>query len=186
MAAFSDLSTLPVSLTQFNAIISGSQAQLSWSTASEQNNKGFHIQRSANGRDYANIGFVTASGNGSGANYSYTDAVPLNGRNFYRLQQVDVDGKTSLSQVRELSFMAANLRIYPNPVKTTLTLTVPAANEPLQLRLTDLRGSVLKSWNYRQTPPTLQLGVEQLPAGIYLLEVWQGLQEKQVIQVIKQ
>jgi hypothetical protein len=56
----------------------------------------------------------------------------------------------------------------------------------LQLRLTDLSGRVVKSWYYRQTSNILQLDVHEVPAGNYLLEVWQGVQEKQLIHVIKQ
>lgn len=185
-AAFILPTSLPVTLTQFNARRSGSQGLLTWTTASEENNKGFYVQRSSNGQAFTNLGFVAAKGNGSGASYSFTDAVPLSGRNFYRLQQVDEDGKSSFSPVRELSFGKQGLRIYPNPVQQTLTLTMSAGNEPLRLRLTDLSGRVVKTWSYAQTPALLQLVVADLPQGTYFLEAEQDTREKQTLQVLKQ
>ncbi|MFN4286836.1 MAG: T9SS type A sorting domain-containing protein [Lacibacter sp.] len=179
-------STLPVNLTLFAARKNGPQSLLSWSTASEQNNKGFYVQRSANGQSFTNLGFVAAKGNGSGASYSFTDAAPLSGRNFYRLVQVDEDGKSSFSPVRELSFGLQALRIYPNPVQQTLTLTGNTGNEPLCFRLTDLSGRVLKTWSFSKTPGTLQLNLNGIPAGNYLLETKQGVQETKTVPVMKQ
>ncbi len=144
------------------------------------------MQRSTNGIHFTNLGFVAARGNGTGSHYSFTDQVPVSGRNFYRLLQEDKDGKTSLSKVRQVNFEGQVLRIYPNPVQKAGTLTLQAANQPLRLRLTDVHGRVFKIWNYSQTPAVLQLDLQEIQAGHYLLEVLQGLNDKKVLPIIKQ
>ncbi len=177
---------LPVVLVDFQANRQGVKTQLTWSTATEYNNKGFYVQRSTNSIHFTNLGFVAARGNGTGAQYSFTDQVPVSGRNFYRLLQEDKDGKTSLSKVRQVNFEGQGLRIYPNPVQKTGTLTLQAANQPLRLRLTDVHGRVFKIWNYSQTPAVLQLELQEIQSGHYLLEVLQGLNDKKVLPIIKQ
>ena len=111
---------LPVTYLNFNAKAVGSSALLTWATAKEDNNKGFAIERSNNGVAYNQIAFVgskslTGTSN-SKLDYNFTDSKPLNGANYYRLKQIDVNGKTNYSTVSKLSFGAVKeTKIYPNP-----------------------------------------------------------------------
>jgi len=123
---------LPVSIFNFGGMIKNSQAYLNWSTAVESNNKGFYVERSKDGKDFASIGFVNGKGNTSQiTNYSYTDA-SLNDINvsktYYRLKQVDIDGKSAYSNVIELSLdniaNSGKWKLYPNPVKNSATVEV--------------------------------------------------------------
>ena len=178
--------SLPVIFTDFTASRSGYAALLNWSTASEDNCKGFYVQRSTDGRNYLNIGFVASRGNNKGANYEFIDAAPLPGRNLYRLQQVDEDGKSQYSPVKELFYgKKDDVRISPNPVQHSFTLTLSADPFPLRLRLTDISGRELKKWNHAQTPAVLQIDLSDLPAGMYLLEIERSTFEKRVLQVLK-
>ena len=97
-----------------------------------------------------------------------------------------VQTNTVTSSSDYLDFEDRALRIYPNPVQHTLTLKLNIFSKPLQLRLTDLSGRVIKTWNYRQAATILQLDVHEVPSGNYLLEVWQEVEKKQLIHVIKQ
>lgn len=98
------LVVLPVSLTSFTARKSNNQIQLAWSTASESNNSHFEIERSVNGTDFVKIGERKGAGNSSSVlNYSFIDNNPASGTNYYRLKQVDFDGKFEYSDIQAAS-----------------------------------------------------------------------------------
>lgn len=91
---------LPVSLTNFTADKKANQTILKWNTSHEENLDRFIIERSADAINYTAIGSVAATGNSNKNNaYSYSDLSPLNGKNFYRLQQVDRNGRKMASRV---------------------------------------------------------------------------------------
>src|SRR5258708_40341589 len=84
---------LPVGLLSFDAEKKGASVLLTWKTAQEQKSDRFEIERSADGISYHLIGTLAASGNTSMVtSYSFTDHQPLDGINYYRLKQVDIDG----------------------------------------------------------------------------------------------
>ena len=85
---------LPVELTSFSASCEEDIVTLSWSTASEQNSSHFDVEKSTDGENWRVIGTVLAAGNSTqDINYSFTDDEKSNGQNYYRLNQVDIDGK---------------------------------------------------------------------------------------------
>ncbi len=93
--------TLPVSLTTFTAKANKTgSVNLVWGTASELNNAYFEVTRSSDGVNFSTIGKVTGIGTSNTLqNYNYTDTKPKAGANYYRLKQVDNDGKFAFSQV---------------------------------------------------------------------------------------
>lgn len=117
----SEALTLPVELTSFNATKNGKVSVLDWTTANEINNSHFDIERSSDGIRYSKIGEVEGKGNtNSKSDYSFVDESPVTGTNYYRLNQKDYDGKSTLSEIRILSFeaetSASKIQIFPNPV----------------------------------------------------------------------
>ena len=120
---------LPVSILNFTGVIKNNQAYLSWSTATETNNKGFEIERSKDGQTYTSIGFVNGGGNSNQIkNYSYVDVTLKDigvSTSYYRLKQVDMDGKATYSKVLPLSLKEIlNWKLYPNPVKDKITVEI--------------------------------------------------------------
>lgn len=113
---------LPVSLTTFEAQAAGTDARLTWTTASEQNNAYFGVERSSDGQTFTQIGRVGGHGTTLAvSNYAYTDAggaSPVAGPVYYRLRQVDLDGTATYSPVRTIGLAAAGpaaVAIFPNP-----------------------------------------------------------------------
>ncbi|PZP40541.1 MAG: hypothetical protein DI598_19265, partial [Pseudopedobacter saltans] len=113
---------LPVKYTKdLSAVISNKIVNLSWTTGSEINNQAFHIQRSGDAKTWTDIGVVNSyypSGTGAGYSYTYKDESPLYGTNYYRLNQVDKDGTSSLGNVTSVNYVngiSTALSIYPNP-----------------------------------------------------------------------
>ncbi len=91
---------LPVELVSFNAIAQDRNVKLSWATSSEFNNSYFEVERSRNGKDFQRIDIVQGSSNPNVFNtYNSIDNAPNDGLNYYRLTQVDNDGKSNISQV---------------------------------------------------------------------------------------
>ncbi|HET8859582.1 T9SS type A sorting domain-containing protein [Marivirga sp.] len=115
--------TLPISLMSFTVKCKAENlVAINWSTASEINNQHFEIQQSSDGVEWKTVKTVPAAGNSSTAiNYSVDYTNTLSGINYYRLKQVDFDGRSKL-----FSIVAANctsnknlsvLIAYPNPSK---------------------------------------------------------------------
>lgn len=172
---------LPVTLTSFRGERAGDANRLSWSTATEQNNKGFDVQRSVDGTNFSSLGFVASkaeSGNSSaGLNYSFVDSKPFAGTSYYRLNQIDKDGRSTYSDVVVLKGDKANAlvmsNVYPNPVRNNANFIIAApASERVNVIVTDLAGKVVK-----QQPLQLKVGdnnisldVNALPSGNYMIK----------------
>jgi uncharacterized delta-60 repeat protein len=167
----SALSTLPVSLVNFFAYKQTSSVVLNWQTVSEQNNRGFEIQRSADGITFFAIGWVNAVGNSISTNdYSFIDVRPLTGKNFYRLRQIDLDNKSKLSVIRKVDFdKLIDLSIYPNPV--TDLLNVQLSKNITEIKILDMQGKTV--WQQQNTGNLLlvSIPVQKLSNGIYVLKV---------------
>jgi hypothetical protein len=115
---------LPVEFSSFTADAITDKVLLNWKTVTEINNSHFEIERSKDGMQFVQIGVVAGVGNSQLTNqYSFTDALPNIGENYYRLKQVDKDGKYVYSSVRLIKFNSKNLfSVYPNPAKDKLTI----------------------------------------------------------------
>ncbi len=113
------LTTLPVSLTSFEASIKNQkQVNLTWQTASETNNDYFTISKSQDGKIFDKLLNINSKGD-NGAAYSTIDFSPFAGTSYYKLSQTDVDGNTEELGVRTVKLADLNeegLLVYPNPV----------------------------------------------------------------------
>lgn len=177
MLKFSLAFALPVELTHFSALAQQNSVRLNWTTAQEQNSMAFIVERSADGHSYISIGRVAAAGNASSArSYFYADFLPLQGDNYYRLQEVDLDGKVLYSSVQKVHMgeEAASFILLSNPVRYSMQISIqlPAA-EKLRLQVRDVQGKVLLSRTHTAAKgiSLLSLPVDQLPAGTYFLQV---------------
>ncbi len=117
-----DPHVVPVELMSFAARTDAKDGvMLEWATSSETNNYGFYIERSIDNENFNQIGFVRGSGNSSKEiSYSYIDAdVYEVGTYYYRLRQVDFDGKFEYSGIVSVNIKAPDkytlLQAYPNP-----------------------------------------------------------------------
>ncbi|MBX2846059.1 MAG: T9SS type A sorting domain-containing protein [Saprospiraceae bacterium] len=122
---------LPVELVEFTAeYVGNSRVELDWTTATEENNDGFSIERSMDGTNWQEVGFVAGTGNSAqGQAYSYMDIVSGEGRYFYRLKQVDFDGGFTYSELREVLVREdRRVVLVANPVRNQLQLTIDAVN----------------------------------------------------------
>ena len=160
---------LPVTLAAFEARKSETQALLTWKTAEEINAEGFEIEHSTNGKVWRQIAVISAKGNGGGNRYEFSHADTHPGNNLYRLKMVDTDGKYTYSKTVSVTFEWSNqFCIFPNPAAGSFTLTVPATERILSVRLKNTAGRTVRSY---EKPASYQLGIADMPAGVYVVEI---------------
>lgn len=130
-AYFDDLSLyyvkiVPLKLISFDVVQDMSGAvHANWKTANEMNNDYFELQRSRDGSEWENVARVKGAGtSNTERSYAATDLYPLTGQAYYRLKQVDYDGKMSFSKVKSLKVAenTLSLRTYPNPVASKVVV----------------------------------------------------------------
>lgn len=170
----------PVTLVNFSGEKAGSANKLIWSTSTEVNNRGFELERSADGRNFTGLTFVNSkaeNGNSNSLlNYSYIDARPLSGNNYYRLKQIDKDGKTTYSDIVVLKAKATEITlssVYPNPATRELNMIITSPRaEKVTIVVTDLTGKMIMQQNAQLVigDNQSQMNVQQLAAGTYLIK----------------
>ena len=193
----SDSNPLPVELTGFTATTDDEAVELSWRTASETNNAGFRVQRTADGSSEAwtKVGFVDGAGTTSEAqSYRFTDTdLPYGAdRLAYRLEQVDTDGQTSLSDEVVIRRTVNKVELhptFPNPARTRATVRYAAPDGmDVTLRVYDVLGRVVRTLADRpeQGHTEMPLDVSHLPSGVYFLRLRAGAEVKtQQLTVVK-
>ena len=176
-------STLPVSIVDFKGSLNNNKALLSWSTVTEFNNKGFAIERSKDGKTFTQIGFVNGAGTTTKRiNYTYTDATLSDfgiATFYYRLKQIDIDGKTSYSNVIPLSLKnIVSWKLYPNPVKDKLTVELNlAADTKVSVQIISKDGKLLLNADKGTLPQgqqQLNFNTQNLASGSYFIRIKAG------------
>lgn len=164
---------LPEQLPSFTGTRLEATAKLSWTTSEEINTASFDIQRSGDNQAFTSIGTVVAQGNKSTTtDYTFTDASPLNGNNYYRLKMVDLDGKSTYSKTVLLNFGSAlSLHISPNPAHGTANLFVGNASDAFSIQIVDLNGQTVKQFQTIPGTANIPIDVSSLAKGIYTVKV---------------
>ncbi len=115
-----ELAPVPVSFISVNAQQAGATVKVDWKVAGETAIKEYVVERSADGRKFTGIGNITATGNNRGdVNYSWIDASPLSGTNFYRIRSVGVAGDIKYTYIVKVlkGSVTPSFTIAPNPVQ---------------------------------------------------------------------
>ena len=169
----------PVELLTFEAkAVDGGQSLLTWTTASELNNKGFKVQRindDPNSANWEELGFVDGMGTTDElTDYAFIDPNPRPGENLYRLQQVDFNGDFEYSEVRTVWFdQGVGVNVYPNPTSSYVNVKFEELNydkDTANYTVQDQRGRLV----FEGTVDALrisQIDFSKLPEGTYYLKL---------------
>lgn len=160
---------LPISLVSFIGSLNNQLASLAWVTTNEQNVSGFEIQRSVNGKDFSTISFVSAKGSAVNNNYSLTDEKAIAGTNYYRLKTIDKDGSFRYSQVVTVKTKSVGVSVYPNPVRSTITVQHEAAAKGAVISILDLSGKQVLSVNIEGGATQTSIDASKLAPGSYMV-----------------
>lgn len=173
---------LPVEWADFTVAKVNGQAHLNWSTFVEIDNDHFEVERSFDGENFTSIGRRAGHGNSSVVNtYSFVDGDALSGTVYYRIKQVDIDGKFSYSPVRTLDFTSSALvTVYPNPSAGSFNVQA-YVEETLLYTVYDITGRVLDGGSFSGL---VSIGAD-FTAGSYVVRVQSG-SEVQTVKLIKQ
>jgi Concanavalin A-like lectin/glucanases superfamily/Secretion system C-terminal sorting domain len=177
--------TLPITLLEFTANKQQDQVLLQWKTSGEQNNRGFEVLHSTDGVNFTATGFVSGAGSSSGIlNYSFLHHNPAKGRNYYRLKQIDLDGRSSLSKINLVRFDEdAEVTLYPNPVTDMLTVQTP--ENVVLITLYDAAGKQL--WRQTNNRSNIyNIPVKQYAAGLLMLQTTDKDGKQAVQKIVKQ
>jgi photosystem II stability/assembly factor-like uncharacterized protein len=174
---------LPIELINLSSIVSGNDVLLSWSTATETNNKGFSVERKAVNSEFSEVGFVPGFGTTTESkSYSFTDSRVLIGRYTCRLKQIDFDGNFKYSQEVEVEVLAplqfSLEQNYPNPFNpsTMIIYQLPVVGN-VTLKVFDLLGcEVVTLVNEDKSVGKYEVGfnAENLHSGVYFYQLQAG------------
>lgn len=179
-----EASLLPVELIHFTAkaIEEKKISELKWQTASEFNNHYFEIQRSTDAINWNIIGYVAGAGNSNQLrSYEYKDNAPESGVNYYRLKQVDYDGRFEFSSIAAVKFTVTvaqqneskkEFQLYPNPsngeiwIKSTTSVN---PEHPVKVEVYDIKSSIVYSASLDSD--LYRLDLSNFQTGMYLVRI---------------
>ncbi len=171
---------LPIELLTFNAEPENSSVRLNWITTTEINNDFFDIERSSNGIEFASIQKMRGGGNSTQMlNYNLTDYEPLQGTSYYRLKQVDFDGKYTYSDILPVKFSVSKqlCTIQPNPSTDKVEVVLyTSAEKVIPVRMINSMGAIVfeKGWPVHEGINRLPIDVAQFAKGVYFVTLENG------------
>ncbi len=172
-------SVVPVTLTYFKGKVENNDAHLTWETATEFNNAGFDVEKSSDGLHFSSIGFVKGNGNSfTQKAYSFIDKNFTNTA-YYRLNQLDFDGKTIYSSIVSLQMEGKGnaLKIYPNPISAQSDLTIEFSEQvenSLNIDVIDVQGRILYKNKSEKGIESLKIPVGNWARGMYFIRLTNG------------
>jgi hypothetical protein len=169
------LDPLPVNLISFDAKKQADHTVLvEWSTASEQNNKDFEVQRSTDGVHFQTIEIVAGSGNSIGIkNYSIIDTNAPDGIVYYKLKQVDINETSAYSKIVSVDFSLGKLSIIQN--NDGFTIVVPEDKNNVTYQVYSITGSLVAQGSFSPsgTQHSFKVNLVLAPA-MYMVSAIQG------------
>jgi hypothetical protein len=171
------ITPLPITLLDFNAERESKiLVNLDWQTATEEGNKGFGIERRLDDETaFSSIGFVATeapNGNSTGIlSYSYADTNSYAGISYYRLNQIDLDGKSAYSAIKAVSgdgTSGLSVLIYPNPAHGQFTLRVDGNDKHYKAIIVDVLGQVVRQV---EATGTNNVSIGGLKPGLYFVQI---------------
>jgi len=171
---------LPIELLTFNAEPENSSVRLNWITTTEINNDYFEIERSSNGSEFIPIHKMRGGGTSTQTlEYNLTDFEPLTGTSYYRLKQVDFDGKFTYSDILPVKFAASKqlCTIQPNPATANVEVVLYISSEKvIPVRIMNAMGAIIfeKEWSVHEGINRLPIDVAQFAKGVYFVTLENG------------
>ena len=168
---------LPLTLLKFSAVRQNGSDYLSWSTTNEVNTSDFVVERSADSVAFSPIGEVKASDSHGQHDYSFTDANPYTGNNFYRLKMIDLDAKATYSRIVQItgSLTTALTSVYPNPARESATILFNASIAgQYVIQVTDAAGKPIRRLSGTSFAGLNKIAIDLngLAAGTYFVTIF--------------
>ena len=175
-ATFTTNVVLATDLLDFKAVKQSGNVQLSWLTGTPKDDNQFSVERSKEGVNFDALSTIQATQkSASKGNYSFSDAAPFKGINYYRLKSMDNAGASTYSKVIAVDFSKRiSVSIYPNPASNKTTLDINSEKEDnVLIQVTDVVGKLHRSFNQVvvQGNNAISLDASNLPNGVYFIRL---------------
>lgn len=179
-AVVDNLFVLPITITDFNAVLKSNRTvSLSWNASEGMGITLFDVQRSTDGTNFTTLGTVDAADNET--DYSFIDPNPSSGANEYRLLIHTETGAVSYSGIRTINLAsAAGIAVYPVPATTTVNISVANAGAGTAVRLINVTGQVLQSSVTTGNNQIITMDISRYPSGAYFIQV---IAENKTLQI---
>lgn len=164
---------LPVELTNFEGKCSNAGNIIKWSSAREEDNLGFMVQRAEEDMIFKDLAFVDGNfSSNESHDYSYTDYTAGDKTVYYRLQQFDyhsVKNTSNTIAVRSCNSTSDEMLSYfPNPVKNILTLNIRTQIEKMiEVEIYNSLGVLIKKVSFENSNNHLEIDLQELETGNY-------------------
>jgi hypothetical protein len=169
--SITELSSLPVQITSFKATQQNNFVQLKWVTAAEQNNLRFDIEKSIDGKTFFKIGSRDGFGNSNTLKeYYFNDDNPIFDINYYRLKQLDFDGKISFSAIQWVDLKTSSFALQTTIAKDVIEIST---NENQEATLSFFSSSGQKMMVIRGKGKQF-INVASFPIGVYFVATSEG------------
>lgn len=171
---------LPVTLASFDVKSAGvNDALLKWETTSETNNSGFDIEMSSNATQFSKVGYVEGKGDSQVSHlYNYTLSNLAGGLYYFRLKQLDFDGKFDYSTIKALVIRSADdvVSIYPNPGNGKMKINPGMhENDAFSIQILNEKGQkVMTLPSGKQYGNGYELDASFLGSGLYFIKLQGG------------
>ena len=172
---------MSVDFTRFEADCNGSDIVLTWQTASEKNNKEFSVERSMDGINFNTIAVIKGAGNSDHyINYSFIDPYKLDVLSYYRLSQIDYNGKKSRSNIISVEQSCGEMTdlkivIYPNPTLNNTLVSLKLMNRSsICVEVYNGIGQLVKltpKQTYEVGLQNINLETVEFPIGVYFIKL---------------
>lgn len=166
--------TLPVTLARFSGSLLDNAVSLSWTTTEEAGSSHFDIERSADAKEFVQLGRVQAKGNSAATlQYRFMDTKPLTGNNYYRLRMVDADGKFEFSRMISVDNGANSVafELLGNPTSGREIKFLLKNENASNVSLFDLSGKAVR-FSLSQTGNEFTLKPKSgISSGLYILSL---------------
>lgn len=167
--------TLPVNLTEFTGHATDEKnTLLNWTTGSEQSNKQFDIEISNDATNFALLSSVLSKGNSSTEqHYEYLHIKPQTGTSYYRLKQIDIDGKFKYSQVAAVTISNDLVKpfVYPVPSRNIITVNFGSLINKASLEILTADMKIVKRETVNQLSLKKDINIQGLSNGVYFIKL---------------
>jgi hypothetical protein len=190
-ATLQSISVLPIELIYFSAELKDQEVLCKWETASEKNNDYFEVERSLNGTEFVSIGTVRGAGTTTERkDYSLLDKDDCQELRYYRLKQVDFDGKFTYSDPVAIncSMSKDELKVYPNPGKNSIISSFyQNENGSVTLQWLDVLGKVVKEETHDAIKGfnMVKTDISALSNGVYYIRIKDDTDNTRQIKFMK-
>jgi hypothetical protein len=167
-------SVLPVTWQSLSAsLLSNNTVLVTWVVEDQANSKEYTVQRSADGKNWEDIGTQESTANNTATQtYSFTDPSPLSGNNYYRILQTDMDGKTNYSVTKIIDVeIQGKVLVWPNPAKNIVNIQQQNASG-----ISTVNAEIFNQSGQKVATSVLHNGIntvniDLLPSGYYIMHI---------------